>query len=242
MSDYAHDAADVTEATDRLLTAVARLDDAALAGPSALPGWTRGHVLAHLARNADALVNLLTGARTGEDIPMYRGEEARDAEIARDAARPLPVHLADLRTTAARFDTAAAALPKELRSREVTLRGGLREPAARLPLRRLAEVELHHVDLAVGRTVADLPARFVERQLDVLISSRFAGHPGIPPLLLTVPGAGAGRRTGRDPAPDEIPVTVSGSPAALLGWLTGRTDGADLSCADGPPPVLPPLG
>ncbi|MBI0319198.1 mycothiol maleylpyruvate isomerase, partial [Streptomyces javensis] len=38
------------------------------------------------------------------------------------------------------------------------------------------------------------------------------------------------------------PVTVTGSPAALLGWLTGRTDGADLSCPDGPLPVLPALG
>ncbi|MEU8823915.1 maleylpyruvate isomerase family mycothiol-dependent enzyme [Streptomyces sp. NPDC048636] len=242
MSDYASDAAAVTEATNRLLTAVARLDDTALTEPSALPGWTRGHVLAHLARNADALVNLLTGARTGEEIPMYRDDKARDAEIARDAARPLPAHLDDLRTAAARFDTAVAALPVEHRSREVTLRGGVREPAAGLPPRRLAEVELHHVDLAIGYTVADLPAESVERQLDVLTSTRLAGHPAIPPLRLTVPGADSARHTGRAAAPDETPLTVSGSPAALLGWLTGRTDGADLFWAGGPAPVLPPLG
>ncbi|GAA1067547.1 maleylpyruvate isomerase family mycothiol-dependent enzyme [Streptomyces asiaticus] len=242
-ADYVRDAAAVQAATDRLLTAVAALDEVSLARPSELPGWTRGHVLAHLARNADALVNLLTWARTGEETPMYPDAEARDADIRRDAARPLAVHLDDLRTSAARFDAAVAALPPERLPYEVTLRGGVREPAAGLPLRRLTEVELHHVDLGIGRTVADLPATFVESQLTVLTGTRFAGHPDIPPLrLVTGPGTADARHTGRPAAPGESPVTVTGSPAALLGWLTGRMDGAGLSCPDGPLPVLPALG
>ena len=50
--------------------AAAELDPGQVAGPSRLPGWSRGHVLSHLARNADALVNLLTWARTGiEAVP-----------------------------------------------------------------------------------------------------------------------------------------------------------------------------
>ncbi|MET8183547.1 maleylpyruvate isomerase family mycothiol-dependent enzyme [Streptomyces sp. NPDC005336] len=243
MADYMTDAAAVQAATDRLLTAVAGLDDAAVAAPSALPGWTRGHVLAHLARNADALVNLLTWARTGQETPMYGSGDARDAEIERDAGRPLPVHLDDLRTSAFRFNAAAAALKRERWSYEVTLRQGVRERAAGLPLRRLAEVELHHVDLDIGYTVADLPAGFVEKHLDVLTGTRFTGHPDIPPLRLTTGADGQGvRHTGRAAAPGESPVTVTGSPAALLGWLTGRTDGSDLSCPDGPLPVLPALG
>ncbi|WP_413100578.1 hypothetical protein [Streptomyces sp. Inha503] len=32
------------------------------------------------------------------------------------------------------------------------------------------------------------------------------------------------------------------SPAAPLGRLTGRTDGADLSCPGGPLPAMPALG
>ncbi|MEU8869803.1 maleylpyruvate isomerase family mycothiol-dependent enzyme [Streptomyces javensis] len=241
-ADYARDAAAVREATDRLLTAVAALDEASLARPSKLPGWTRGHVLAHLARNADALVNLLTWARTGEETPMYPDAETRDADIRRDAARPLAVHLDDLRTSGARFDAAVAALPPERLPYEVTPRGGVPEPASGLPLRRLIEVELHHVDLGIGHAVADLPATFVN-QLTVLIGTRFAGRPDIPPLrLVTGPGEGDVRHTGRPAAPGESPVTVTGSPAALLGWLTGRTDGADLSCPDGPLPVLPALG
>ncbi|ASQ93965.1 mycothiol maleylpyruvate isomerase [Streptomyces sp. 11-1-2] len=243
MTDYVRDALAVQEATDRLLTAVAALDDASLVNPSQLPGWTRGHVLAHLARNADALVNLVTWARTGQETPMYADAQTRDAEIRRDAARPLAVHLDDLRTSATRFDAAATALPPERLPYEVTLRGGVREPAGGLPLRRLAEVELHHVDLGIGYTVADLPATFVESQLTVLIGTRFAGRPDIPPLrLATGPGDGDVRHTGRPAAPGESPVTVAGSPAALLGWLTGRTDGSGLSCPNGPLPVLPALG
>ena len=42
-----------------------RMGDDAFAAPSALPGWSRAHVLTHVARNADAMINLLTWARTG---------------------------------------------------------------------------------------------------------------------------------------------------------------------------------
>src|SRR6478736_10225108 len=51
--------------------------DTALAEPTALSGWTRAHVVAHVAANAEALVNLATWARTGVETPMYasRSEE-----------------------------------------------------------------------------------------------------------------------------------------------------------------------
>ncbi|MDX3230971.1 maleylpyruvate isomerase family mycothiol-dependent enzyme [Streptomyces sp. ME19-01-6] len=251
MTDYARDAAAVRGATDRLMTSVSRLNETAVSEPSLLPGWTRGHVLAHLARNADALVNLLTWARTGDPTPMYPSEDARDSEIEDAATRPLPVHLDDLRTSAFRFNAAAAALPADRWSYEVTMRRGVVEQAGRLPFRRLVEVELHHVDLGVGYTLADLPAAFVEEELDFL-TERFAGHSGVPPLrLVSRAGAAGVRHTGRAGgngehlpavAQGEPRLTVEGSPAALLGWLTGRADGADLSCPDAPLPALPPLG
>src|SRR6266545_1394914 len=61
----------VREATERLYGEVSKLDDAAVVGLSRLPGWTRAHVVTHLARNADAWVNLQTWARTGIEHPMY---------------------------------------------------------------------------------------------------------------------------------------------------------------------------
>jgi hypothetical protein len=57
--------------TDRLLESVDRMSPEAVQGPSLMPGWTRGHVLTHVARNADAITNLVLAARTGDGRPMY---------------------------------------------------------------------------------------------------------------------------------------------------------------------------
>jgi len=228
MIDHGHDLASVRDATDRLLTAAAELDNAAVAEPSRLPGWTRGHVLAHLARNADALVNVLEGR------PMYASGEVRDAEIERDASRPLDVQLTDVRDTGARFQETGAA-PADW-SRTVELRNGVTDSASRVPFRRWAEVELHHVDLGIGYELEDLPAEFTEREIDFL-ARRFSGHPDVPPTRLT-DGTHAWR-TGREATEPEVAVT--GPAPELLGWLAGRRDGSGLTVRDGSLPALPPL-
>jgi maleylpyruvate isomerase len=228
MIDHAHDLESVRDATERLLTAVAKLDSASVTESSRLPGWSRGHVLAHLARNADALVNVLEGR------PMYAGAHVRDADIERDAPRPLDVQLTDVRESAARFQATGAA-PADW-SRTVELRNGVVDSAARVPFRRWAEVELHHVDLGVGYELEDLPEEFTGRETEFL-AERFAGHPDIPPTRLT--DGTRVWRTGREA--DEGEVTVSGSPADLLGWLAGRRDGSALTVDGGPLPTLPPL-
>ncbi|GGS66101.1 maleylpyruvate isomerase family mycothiol-dependent enzyme [Streptomyces griseoviridis] len=228
MMDHAHDLASVRDATDRLLSAVGELDNASVTKQSRLPGWTVGHVLAHLARNADALVNVLEGR------PMYAGAEARDADIERDAARPLAAHLDDVRESAARFQRAAA-VPADW-SRTVVLRNGVTDSASALPFRRWAEVALHHVDLGIGHELEDLPADFTERETGFL-ADRFAGHPEVAPTRLT-DGTRAWR-TGREAQEPEI--TVTGAPADLLGWLSGRRGGSGLTVTGGPLPALPPL-
>jgi maleylpyruvate isomerase len=228
MIDHARDLVSVREATERLLSAAAKLDNADVTQPSRLPGWSRGHVLAHLARNADALVNVLGGR------PMYVSGEARDADIERDAPRPLDAQLADVRASAERFQETAAA-PADW-SRTVELRNGVTDSASRVPFRRWVEVELHHVDLGIGYELEDLPAEFTEREIDFL-ADRFSGHPDVPPTRLT-DGTRAWS-TGR--AADAPEVTVRGTPADLLGWLAGRRDGSGLTVEGGPLPSLPPL-
>ncbi|MFJ9737967.1 maleylpyruvate isomerase family mycothiol-dependent enzyme [Streptomyces sp. NPDC101166] len=228
MIDHAHDLVCVREATERLLTAVAKLDDESVATPSRLPGWSRGHVLAHLARNADALVNVLAGR------PMYVDAAARDADIERDAPRPLEAHLTDLRESAARFQEAGA-VPGDW-SRTVELRNGVTDSASRLPFRRWVEVELHHVDLGIGYELEDVPEEFTERETGFL-ADRFAGHPDVPPTRLT-----DGTRAWRTGRPGDAQETsVTGAPADLLGWLAGRRDGAALTASGGTLPALPPL-
>ncbi|MEU1009242.1 maleylpyruvate isomerase family mycothiol-dependent enzyme [Streptomyces sp. NPDC005890] len=228
MIDHAHDLACVRQATERLLTAVAKMDNASLAEPSRLPGWSRGHVLAHLARNADALVNVLQGR------PMYVSAESRDADIERDAARPVEVQAADLRESAARFQ-AAGDEPADW-TRTVELRNGVTDSASRVPFRRWVEVELHHVDLGVGYELEDLPAEFLERETDFL-ADRFSGHSDVPATRLT--DGTRGWSTGR--AADKPEITVTGRPADLVGWLAGRRDGAALEVRGGTLPKLPPL-
>ncbi|MER6709465.1 maleylpyruvate isomerase family mycothiol-dependent enzyme [Streptomyces sp. NPDC000877] len=228
MIDHAHDLASVRDATELLLSAVGKLDNASVTEPSRLPGWSRGHVLAHLARNADALVNVLEGR------PMYVSGEARDADIERDAPRALDVHLADLRESAARFQEAADA-PADW-SRTVELRGGVTDSASRVPFRRWVEVELHHVDLGIGYELEELPTEFTEREI-AFLADRFSGRPEVPSTRLT-DGTRAWS-TGREA--DEPEVTVTGPPADLLGWLAGRRTGAALTVAGGPLPALPPL-
>ncbi|WP_308164110.1 maleylpyruvate isomerase N-terminal domain-containing protein [Nonomuraea sediminis] len=58
-----------------------RLRGADLTGTSGLPGWTRAHVVAHVACNARAIGRLAHWARTGVETPMYASKQARDAEI-----------------------------------------------------------------------------------------------------------------------------------------------------------------
>ncbi|MEV7792360.1 maleylpyruvate isomerase family mycothiol-dependent enzyme [Streptomyces sp. NPDC087512] len=230
MIDHARDLASVHDATERLLTAVGKLDNAGVTDQSRLPGWTRGHVLAHLARNADALVNVLEGR------PMYVSAEARDADIERDAPRPLEAQLADVRESAARFE-AASAVPADW-SRTVALRNGVTDSASRLPFRRWVEVELHHVDLGIGYELEDLPQEFTERETEFL-AARFAGHPDVPPTRLT-DGTHAWS-TGREEGAGEAAVRVTGAPADLLGWLAGRRGGSALTVEGGALPTLPPL-
>lgn len=229
MIDHAHDLASVRDASDRLLTAVAELDNAAVTRPSRLPGWTRGHVLAHLARNADALVNVLEGR------PMYIDGDARDADIERDAPRPLDAQLTDLRESADRFQETGAA-PADW-SRTVELRNGVTDSVSRVPFRRWAEVALHHVDLGIGYELEDLPTEFVEREIDFL-AERFAGHKDVPPTGLVAEGGRIWTTGGGAPGD---PVSVKGTAAELLGWLAGRRDGSGLTVKDGTLPSLPPL-
>ncbi|WP_055529210.1 maleylpyruvate isomerase family mycothiol-dependent enzyme [Streptomyces graminilatus] len=230
MADHVRDLASVREATERLLTAAAKLNNDSVAEPSRLPGWTRGHVLAHLARNADALVNVFEGR------PMYVSGEARDADIDRDAPRPLDVHLTDVRESAARFQETAAA-PADW-SRTVELRNGVTDTASLVPFRRWTEVELHHVDLGIGYELEDLPAEFTER-MTTFLADRFTGRPEVPPT--TVTDGTRAWSTGSGAGGPGATVTVTGPAPALLGWLCGRRDGAGLEVSGGDLPALPPL-
>ena len=219
---------EIDRSTARLLATLDGLDaDPSVA--SLLPGWTRGHLLTHVARNADGLVNLLTWAHTGVVTPQYPSWERRESDIAAGSGRPWPVLVADVRDSAERFTKAAEALRPDDWIRQLDLTNGP-QPAARIPWRRLREVEVHHVDLAAGYTPADWPESFTHRVLHEV-----AG--GLHDVSLTVRADEIGHPM---PVGAGGPPEVRGPASALAGWLTGRAPGTGLVVdPPGPLPTLP---
>jgi maleylpyruvate isomerase len=174
------------------MAAVAGVTDEQARSPSRLPGWTIGHVLTHLARNADGHARRLDGALRGADVPRYPGGHVQRAdEIDEGAPRPAAVILADLDASQRRLELAwerstAADWP------HLELRGDDHWPVTASPARRLREVEMHHVDLGLGYEPSDWPEGYAEWEL--------------PRLLATVPSR----------------LQRSTDARAVVAWLSGR--------------------
>jgi maleylpyruvate isomerase len=152
-------------ATQRLLGTARVIAEPDLRQPSLLPGWTRAHVLAHLARNADAMRNLLIGARSGQERPAYPSVRARDADIEQGAGRNAKDLVDDLASSAMALRTVIVALPGDAWQFPVRVPGSGPFPAAELLTRRLVEVELHHCDLGAGYGPAGWPPAFAAMEL-----------------------------------------------------------------------------
>lgn len=232
MTTPVYDIDTLRDATHRLLDAAVKLENSAITEPSLLPSWTRGHVLTHLSRNADALVNVL------QRRPMYASAEIRDADINEGAGRSAAEQVEDLRTSAERLDALIGELTDEQWGATVELRNGVTDQASNIPFRRLVEVELHHIDLGIGYTLDELPGAFTDRAIDYL-TKRFSGRADVPALELRAED-GRTWTTGGEVAPGGEAQVVVGSPNALVGWLAGRSTGSGLT-ASASLPVLPSL-
>jgi maleylpyruvate isomerase len=222
--------------TDLLLSTVRTLDDHAVRGPSHLPGWTRGHVLTHLARNADALANVAGSAVTGRITPMYVSIEARDADIEAGAGRPAADLEADVESSAERLLAQLAAVPPERADLEVPSGRGPVITAAAVPWVRTREVVYHHVDLDAGFTFADLPDALLRAGLLECPPRLADAAPGAQ-LTCTLENGELLELTVGDGA-----VPVRGHAADVLAWLTGRGDGSTLETGGEPLPALPSWG
>jgi maleylpyruvate isomerase len=155
----------IDHATQRLLGTAREIAGPELRQPSLLPGWTRAHVLAHLARGADAMRHLLIGARSGEDRPAYASEQERAAAIEHTAGLSSKELAADLAASAMALRAISRQLPDDAWQFPVRLRDSGPFPATRLLTLRLVEVELHHCDLGTGYGPGDWPAAFATMEL-----------------------------------------------------------------------------
>ncbi|MDG3008912.1 maleylpyruvate isomerase family mycothiol-dependent enzyme [Rhodococcus sp. D2-41] len=192
---YAEVLSAVADSHARLLATLDALTDDQARGDSLLPGWSRGHVATHLARNADALNRFAVGVLSGTPGEMYPGgPEARAAAIEEGAGRPAGLIAADVRFAGGRVIENLGRIPEELLDTPVRWRKPV--TARGVPVLRWRELEIHHVDLGLGYTVADWPEDFVESTLAAEL-----------PALT-------------EHAPE---VDVPGLPGAeLLAWLIGR--------------------
>ncbi|MCU1494834.1 MAG: hypothetical protein JWO62_2598 [Acidimicrobiaceae bacterium] len=207
--------------------ALADLDDATARQGSRLPGWTVGHVVTHLARNADSLVRVLDAAADGRISAQYpEGMAGRDADIEKGADRPALELLADLFASDQRLGAALADTSDEVWEAGRALRHDVEVRLASVPLRRWQEVEVHRVDLGLDYEAVDWPERFVTRQLDLMLPGLAGRLPRGVAIDLRRDGEAAVIGSGPDPLLVERP------PHELLHWLFGRSDDR----------ALPPLG
>ncbi len=155
----------IAAATARLVAAVAEMSDEDLRSPSLLAGWTRGHVVAHVARSCDAMRDMLIWASTGEGVPGYPSEEAREAGIAAGVGRSAAELTADLAESAAEFTAAVEETTDAAWDTVIETPTGVTFPTGEIPTRRLVEVELHHTDLGLGYRHTDWTPEFAAMDL-----------------------------------------------------------------------------
>lgn len=218
----------VTAATQSLLGDTISVSDEDWRAPSRLPGWSRGHVATHIARQADAIVRLTEWARTGERQEMYASAEQREADIEAGAGRGGLDLQIDLDTSAGRLDEALDAVDEAgAWDTVVELRGGTRVPARLLPLARLLEVAVHHADLDIGFEIDQIENSTAEWLLE-WCAFRLQNRDEFPRLDLTSE-SGFTLSVGNAGAP----IAIRGTSASLLGWLMSRVDRSAVHGDDG---------
>ena len=216
-------------ATTRYLEALTVLNDEDCRAPSVLPGWSRGHVITHLSRNADALTNLLHWGQTGVESPMYASQEQRDADIEKGAGRSVDELRDDAVSSWGRFLQAANELHVSRFDTEVSRTPGAAAfPVTKVCGMRRTEVEVHHADLDIGYTAYDWPEDFTAHLLE-----RRRHELADRPMTWRLTDTGETISLG-DGGPE-----ISGHSADLAWWLIGRGTGEGLVSSTG---SLPDLG
>lgn len=209
----------LTEGTTLLLKTVDGLSDAEFHEPCALPGWTRRHLLAHVALNAEALGRLVSWARTGVESRMYSSPDQRNADIEAGSRTSVPELRAWVHSSVTALATDFAALPEDAWSSQVATAQGRLVPATEIPWMRAREVNIHAVDLGTGLDFADLPNGFCSALVDDIARMRS----GTGPALVLAEGDREWQVAGTGgPTRIELPLSE------MAAWVAGRRDRPDL--------------
>ncbi|MEJ2857032.1 MULTISPECIES: maleylpyruvate isomerase family mycothiol-dependent enzyme [unclassified Saccharothrix] len=187
----------------RLAELVADVTDDQAREPSVLPGWTRGHVLAHVEGVTEAMAR--QAENEGAKLEPYPGGRAgRDAVIEQRAGRSVAEHREAIAQAVARLEKAWEGVQDW--STPVGYRDGTMEDTAYAVWR---EVEIHTFDLGLGPVTFE--PDFCEHAVDFLAKR----VPDGVQLALVSPGRkwtiGAGE-----------PHELRGEATDLVLWLAGR--------------------
>ncbi len=219
----------IHEATRRLVRTVDALPDGAYVEPSALPDWSRAHVVAHLALNGEGLAEVMRGLVAGEDVAMYPSQERRDGDVAELAGQPVAALRDRFLAGCTMFQEAWERMTDEAWGGTFRRTPGADAwPATQLPRMRHGEIEIHHADLEAGYTAADWPEEYLDATFNRIVEDRQSG----PSMLLRTPDGDVLIGTGQGPV-------VTGSRADLTWWLLGRGGGRGLSAEPDLPTLSP---
>lgn len=218
--------------TERFVSTVSSMSNEAVLAPSLCAGWSRGHVISHVARNADGLARVVRAGLDGTGETMYESVQKRDSDIEAGARRSSRQLTEDVRTSAAALQGQLDRLGQADGAVTVPrVPGGFEIPLRRVLFMRLNEVVVHHLDLNAGFSLRQVEQPVRELMIDQRV--RLFQADASAPAVDVVTDEGGRWSFGEGAAR----TTVSGSSADVLLWLL-RSDGAHVRF-DGPVPTLP---
>ena len=195
---------------------LSELTDSELDGETLLAGWTRRHLVAHVGYNAAALCRLMDWASSGVETPMYESPEQRGREIDEGATLSAAAIRNLFDHTVARLDEKWRTASEASWAAEVRTAQGRTVAASETIWMRTREVWIHAVDLGNGGRFADFPEVVNEGLLSDIVGMWRKKGDGSG-LVLAVDGC--------EPivvSDGATTTTVSGPPAAVTRWATGR--------------------
>lgn len=220
----------IAHETERLVDTASSLANDAVLGASLCEGWSRGHVLTHVARNAEGLARVCRAVLDGTDETMYAADDVRDAEIDAGCRRSAAALSADVRQSAAELAGLLDRLGPEVAGRTAERTpGGRRIAAEDVRYLRLRELVYHHVDLDAGFGFEHVSPELLLLFLDETVAHLVA--------LADAPGLTIRTSEGDTHVVGDGATEVTGTRAAVLAWLSrGQTGGVR---AEGRLPDIP---
>jgi maleylpyruvate isomerase len=206
----------------RLHAIVERISDDDARRDTLLEGWTIGHLLTHLARNADSHRGMVEAAQRGEVIAQYPGGPAqRNGDIERGSSRPALDLAADLKDADQKLEHAWSATGERVWATGLGLRRYGPATMAEFVFLRWREVEIHLLDLNLPDLGSPdwhgLSGDYIDAELPELSRNLATRVPESTTIVLA-PGDRPSRAFGKG---DER-IVIEASPGKIVAWLLGR--------------------